>query len=177
MYPPVKGYGDFEVESFNDYYARWPDHLSSIPRSVVEDWVYRHWQDFKNHWAAMQPHQWGFERASFSNSEILSIDHIGTWISELDAEGVEYVTGKPRSRTKLAQHMLANGTFPVPIIVARNAGHVQHPRSGGERMKEPYQLIEGHCRLACLRGMINAAHPNLAPTHEVWVVTIPQDKE
>lgn len=175
MYPPVKGYGDFEVEPFESYSARWPVALSGIPRAIVEDWIYRHWHDFRNHWMQMQPHRWEFARASFSSFEILSIGHIGTWIPELDAEGVEYVTGAPRSRTRLAQFMLANGTFPVPIIVARDAGRIIHPRSGGESMKEPYQLIEGHCRLACLRGMINSRHPNLSARHEVWVATIPND--
>lgn len=177
MYPAVKGYGDPDIESFGDYYARWPSHLSSVPKPVVEDWVYRHWQDFKSHWADLQPHRWTYERAAFSNSEILSVDHIGTWIPELDAEGVEYVTGKPRSRTRLAQYMLANGTYPVPIIVAQHAGHVVHPRSGGECMKAPYQLIEGHCRLACLRGMINARYPTLRPEHEIWLVTIPKETQ
>lgn len=173
MYPPVRKYGDIDCESFETYYARWPDNFSSIPREVVEDWIYRHWADFRAHWASLRPHEWTFVKAQFLNHQIREIDHIGTWIAELDAEGVEYVTGAPRSRTRLAQFMLSSGTYPVPIIVARDAGHVIHPRSNSEPMKHQYQLIEGHCRLACLRGMINAEHPNLADVHEVWLVSIP----
>lgn len=172
-YPPVKGYGDFVVESLEDYLARWPAELSTIPNQVVEDWIYRHWRDFEDHWSALKPHLWTYETTTFSNAEILSIDHVGTWIQKLDAEGVEYVTGARRSTTRLAQYMLTNGSFPVPIIVAQDAGHVVHPRNGGELMKEPFQLIEGHCRLACLRGMINSKHPNLGTNHKVWLVAIP----
>jgi hypothetical protein len=172
--PPVKGYGDIEVESFNDYYSRWPSALSAIPKSIVEDWIYRHWRDFNNHWIKLEPHKWTFQCLNFSNLEIRSIDHIGTWIPELDAEGVEFVSEAPRSKTRLARYMLSNGTFPVPILVAKNAGHVMHPRSAREPMKDPYQLIEGHSRLACLRGMINANHPALASQHQIWVATIPR---
>ncbi len=173
MYPAVKGYGDYVVESFEDYYARWPAELSKIPKMVVEDWIYRHWSCFSNRWIPLQPHLWKYEIALLTCEEILSIDHVLTWIQELDAEGVEYVTGKPRAQSRLAQFMLTNGTFPLPIIVAQNAGHAIYPQSGNLRMKEPLQLIEGHCRLACLRGMINSNHKNLQAKHQIWLVEIP----
>lgn len=174
QYPSVRGYGDFEVETFDSYYARWPQELSAVPRQVVQDWIYRHWRDFSNHWSGLAPHTWSYELKSLSSEEIRSIDHVGTWISELDAEGVEYISDTPRSRTRMAKYMLEYGTFPVPILVAQSAGHVVHPRSVREFMKEPLQLVEGHCRLACLRGMMNAKHPNLAHQHQVWVATIPR---
>lgn len=174
MYPAVQKYGDIEMESFEKYYGRWPTELQTIPREVVKDWIYRHWTVFQNHWIGLKPHLWSYRCASFSNEDIVSINHIGTWIPELDAEGVEYVSGAPRSRTPLAQYMLSRGTFPVPIIVAESAGNVVYPHSGGELMKEPYQLIEGHNRLACIRGMINSQHSNLASSHSVWVVSIPE---
>ena len=173
MYPPVIHYGDMDCESFDAYYERWPSELSAIPKSVVADWIHRHWNCFHKHWIELQPHTWSYNLTQFSYEEILAIDHIGRWIPELDAEGVEYVGNTPRSKTRLATHMLTNGTFPVSIIVAKNSGHIVQPRSGGVHMKEPYQLIEGHSRLACIRGMINANHPSLQKLHNVWVVTIP----
>ncbi|WP_231602662.1 hypothetical protein, partial [Herbaspirillum chlorophenolicum] len=111
---------------------------------------------------------------TFSNDRILAIDHILTWIQELDAEGVEFVTDKPRAQTRLGRFMLGHGTFPVPIIVAQDASHVIAPRSGGEHMKAPLHLIEGHSRLACIRGMINSSYPTLKMLHSVWVVKIPK---
>jgi hypothetical protein len=59
-YPSVKGYGNSEVESFRDYYSRWPSELSAIPEAIVEDWIYRHWRDFNNHWIKLEPHTWSF---------------------------------------------------------------------------------------------------------------------
>jgi hypothetical protein len=172
-YPAVRNYGDSDFESFESYYARWPQELSAIPELVIKDWIYRHWRDFSSHWISLEPHRWSYESQLFSTAQILQIDHISTWIKELNAEGVEYVSDAPRSRTRMAKYMLANGTFPMPILVAKNAGHAVHPRSANEAMKEPLQLIEGHCRLACLRGMIISNHPNLAAEHRVWVAKIP----
>jgi hypothetical protein len=116
---------------------------------------------------------WDFELKNFSSDQIMAIDHVGKWIEELDAEGVEYVGGFPRSQTGLAKYMLEHGTFPVPIIVAENSGHVVHPRSNREKMKVPFQLIEGHCRLACIRGMIAHKHPSTRNSHPVWTVRLP----
>ena len=162
------------MESFESYYARWPVELAGIPKPIVEHWIHRHWSCFRERWVSLHPHTWTYRLTSMSSEQVLAIDHVGKWIEELDAEGVEYVTGAPRSRTPLAQKMLASGTFAEPIIVAEGASHVVCPRSGGERMKVPLQLIEGHTRLAIIRGMINARHPNLASEHDVWVVRIPQ---
>lgn len=176
-YPPVRHYGDIEAEEFDAYYERWPRELAAIPKQVVQDWVHRHWHDFRDHWVELAPHTWKYECKVLSSSEIMSIDHIGTWIRDLDAEGVEYVSGASRGQTRMAKYMLEHGTFPVPILVAQGAGHVVHPRSAKELMKEPLQLIEGHCRLACIRGMINSAHPHIAAHHRVWVATIPEARD
>lgn len=173
MYPEVQRYGDMDVESFDDYYSRWPPELSSIPAPIVKDWIYRHWRCFKDRWIPLSPHAWTYELSVFTGEQILAIDHVLNWIPDLDAEGAEYVNGAPRSKGRLGQFMLANGTFPVPIIVARNAGHVVCPRSGGVNMKTPLQLIEGHARLACIRGMLHSGHPNLKTEHQVWLVSIP----
>jgi hypothetical protein len=174
-YPSVKAWGDPEKESFESYYARWPPGLQSIPELVVKDWIYRHWRDFSRYWVPLQPHMWSFTLTAFSNDEIMAIDHVANWIPELDLEGEEYVSGAPRSQARFARYMLSNGTFPLPPIVAKDAGHVVHPRGHGERMKVPLQLIEGHCRLACIRGMIHSNHPQLAKKHDVWLVSIPRE--
>ena len=50
--------------------------------------------------------------------------------------------------------MLANGTFPVPIVVAVNFPEVVHPRGNGvEKMAKPLQLLEGERRLGFLHAM------------------------
>jgi hypothetical protein len=173
IYPPVIDYGEDEMETFDYYFARWPKSLSSIPKEVIQDWIYRHWPQFNEYWSALRPHTWSYKRVQFSADELLTIENVSPLMLELDAESLEYEQGGVRSETPLADYMFANGTFPMPIIVAENAGHVVHPRGDGEQMKVPFQLIEGHSRLACIRSMIRSGYPTLQPQHDVWVVTIP----
>ncbi|EGQ8541112.1 hypothetical protein [Vibrio parahaemolyticus] len=174
LYPEVKNYGDFEVESFESYLKRLPKDLSAIPPNVIEQWVYRHWDDFKA-WIDLKPHLWSYELCEFTNEEIMGIGHVDDWIEQLDAEGVEYVTGLPRSQAFVGNYMTNSGSFPEPIIVAKDSGHVVHPKSFGENMVAPLQLIEGHSRLACIRGMITVNHESLKEIHSVWVVIIPKE--
>lgn len=171
-YPEVFGYASHEQESFDAFYSRWPKKLSNIPTCVIENWIYRHWRDFEL-WVPLQPHTWDYELRSCSNEDILSIDHSGSWIHDLHCEGKEYITEFNRGTTPLAQLIKKHGTTPVPIIVAENCGGVFDPRLPGSiPMKTPYQLIEGHSRLACLFGMIDGGYKSLKTTHKVWIVHV-----
>lgn len=170
--PEVKGYGNFNVESFVDYYARWPEQLSNFPKCVVENWVYRHWQDFKSLWLDRSIELFAFRQVDLSNSEIMEISHIDNWLELLDYWGDELFRNKMRQETWLANYMLVNGTSPAPIIVAPNAYALEHPKGGPMQAN---QLIEGHMRLAYIRGMIRHHHPKLKPSHIVWHVSLPSD--
>jgi len=96
--PEVKESGGSGTEAFEEYFSRWPRELGNFPRDVVENWVYRHWRDFRRHW--------------------------------------------------------------------------YHPM--GAPMHDT-QLIEGHLRLAYLRGMIRHNHPSLRDRHEVWALCLPRN--
>lgn len=173
MYPEVIGYGDWGAEDFEDYYKRWPDELKTIPKSIVEHWIHRHWQDFQD-WIVLKPHTWKFELCEFDNAEALKVDHFGDWPETFNGWGRELVELEPRSETWLGQYMLENGTFPEPIIVAKNCGHVVHPKGfKDDYMKEPYHLIEGHFRISYLWGMIQANYHSLKGKHQVWLISIP----
>lgn len=170
MYPEVKNYGEVDPESFEEYYERWPSYLNTIPRDIVKEWIYRHWDDFQI-WIPLEPHKWTYELKEFTNDEILSIDHINNWIETLHKEGVEYINGTRKGFA--GSYVVNNGTFPSPIIVGENFGSLLHPsvpESFNWHMKEPFQLIEGTRRLGSLFGMIDAKHHNLQDRHEVWVV-------
>ena len=170
--PAVQRYGSSEVEPFSEYYARWPRELSNFPRCVVENWVHRHWTEFSSHWANRNIHQFEFEDHAYTNEEVMQIGHTGDWSFTLDHWGDELFRNSLRKSTWLASSMLESGTTPAPIIVSPNSGDLQHP-SGG--MMHPLQLIEGHLRLAYLRGMIRHDHKQLKPAHRVWQVTLPNN--
>ncbi len=172
MYPEVLGYGDFEVEPFDKYYEKWPEELKSIPKEIVEHWVYRHWQQFQS-WIHLNPHKWEYNLIQFNNEEIMKIDHFGNEIEGMDARAREIMEGKPRSEAWLPKNMLETGTVPTPIMVAHNGGNIIHPYGWDtDFMKEPYQIIEGHERLTILRGMINFSHSSLKKKHSVWLIKV-----
>lgn len=169
--PRVENYGDSDVESFGDYYSRWPAHLSNFPSCVVENWVHRHWDDFEYYWLGRNIEQFRFELGGYTNPAIMEIGHVGDWLETMDYWGDELFRDDLRRDTWLAKFMLEHGSTPSPIIVATNVAGFEHPSSG--RM-QPLQLIEGHMRLAYLRGMIRHQHPALQPLHQVWNVTLPK---
>jgi hypothetical protein len=110
-----------------------------------------------------------------SSSEILTIGHVGTWPETLKYWGDDLFEGSSRRATWLGRTMLEMGTTPAPIVVARDAGRYTHPREANAPFQEPYQLIEGHMRLAYLQSMIRHEHPQLRPYHEVFVATLTAD--
>lgn len=172
MIPPaVKGYGTFDVETFDEYYARWPTELSNFPACVVENWVYRHWADFESLWVDKGVESFTFSEATLTNNQILAVGHTGDWLETLDYWGDELMRDKQRQETWLARYMLTHGTTPAPIIVAPHVSGLAHPR--GLAMV-PNQLIEGHMRLAYLRGMIRYSHSELKPDHAVWHLGLPR---
>lgn len=169
--PKVNGYGGAGIESFEEYYARWPQELRNFPRDVVENWVYRHWQDFGRHWLSRDLECFEFRLVELSNSKVMEIGHIRDWVQTLDYWGDELFRDETRRGTWLARSTLDLGTPPAPIIVAFDASGLYHPV--GAPM-HAIQLIEGHLRLAYLRGMIRHNHPSLREAHDVWAVYLPR---
>ncbi len=171
--PAPRKWGSFDVEPFSSYRQRWPSKYAAVPDTVLENWVHRHWRDFQR-WLPLSPLEWQYESRMMTNEEIMSVRHVGDWLKTLDGWGDDLFEGRMRKTTWLGRYLLENGTTPAPIIVASNAGSWAHPREHGHPlMCEPYQLIEGHLRLAYLRGMIRRSHSKLRPSHEVIVATLP----
>jgi hypothetical protein len=170
--PVVRNYSTSKVEPFNSYYARWPKRLANFPECVVNNWVYRHFHDFKFYTLRFDIAQFQFERTILTNSQVLEIGHVGDWMTTLDYWGDDLFQSKFRRDTWLAKFMLESGTTPAPIIVALNAAGIDHPTGG--QMRTPMNLVEGHMRLAYLRGMIRHKHPALKSAHPVWMLRIPR---
>ncbi|MBW3140138.1 hypothetical protein KUV56_11515 [Ferrimonas balearica] len=163
---------DFKQESFEEYYRRFPKELAHIPEDVVKSWMWYHNEQVVVFSKLYNFENWEFELQCFDNEEIMEIKHFDYDLKLLDGKGDEFLKGCLKGYDT-ADYMLENGTFPCPIIVARNAGkNIHHQRGEGNYMLEPLQLIEGNRRLAYLRAMIRKKFPKLKDSHKVWVVTI-----
>jgi len=69
---------------------------------------------------------------------------------------------------RLGAFMINNGTWPSPPLVLDNAQGLRRP--SGQSLSR-YHLLEGHHRLAFLRGLAADQRWQAAPTHAIWLVT------
>jgi|TARA_R110000822_G_C15335419_1_gene495146 hypothetical protein len=170
--PEVIGHGSPMVEQFGEYRRRWPPELNAFPECLIESWVYRHWAQFRIEWMPQGALNWHYEKKSFSNDQIMQIAHFESDLRTMDYWGDQLFVNRARRGRWLAKHMLEHGTTPVPILVLRAGANVRHPRAfEGERILEPYQIVEGHMRLSYLRGMIRHKYSALKENHDVWFAT------
>ena len=167
--PPVLGYSSFEREPFAEYIKRWPPALSNFPPNVVEFWVHRHWSDFQDHWLSLDLAALRFEFKRYTNPQVMQIGYFEDRFEALDHWGDALFVNPIRKNSWLGKYMLENGTVPEPPILAIDAHGIVHPRGlKDELMQVPSHLIEGHMRLAYLRGMIRNKYPGLKPDHPIW---------
>lgn len=173
LIPKPKNFGTLHVESFAEYRKKWPEIYGNIPDAVIETWIYRHWAQFQ-FWLPLQPLSWVYEFRKMPSEEILKISHVGDWAETLEYWGNDLIDGCSRKETWLGKYFLEHGTSPAPIIIAEHAGHIRHPRESGRPfMCEPYQIVEGHMRLAYLQAMIKRKFGKIQNFHDVFVVNIP----
>ena len=115
--PEVRGYGDFNVEPFQEYIERWPPELASFPRDLIETWVHRHWREFSNYWEVNGALKWNYELRTFSNNDVLRIRTFDDMLETMDYWGDELFRNRLRRETWLAKFMLEHGTTPSPILI------------------------------------------------------------
>lgn len=170
--PKPIGYGTFEIEPFEAYRARLPVDFDRVPDPVIEHWIYRHWSDFQA-WLPLRPLEWYYVLVSLPSAEIGQISHVDDWPDTLRYWGDDLLDGTRRKNTWLGKYMLTQGTTPAPMIIAANAASYEHPRESGFAMAAPYQIIEGHMRLAYLQALIRREHPTVKNSHDVFLVELP----
>ncbi|ROV57931.1 hypothetical protein EGH82_20770 [Vibrio ponticus] len=167
--PIVRHITDFKLETFKSYYARWPKTLRNIPKNVVEQWIYRHNDTFLEMWAQMKPEKWSFRRKSFSTEQCRTITHIPKEMEHYEYVGERYIK-QVHERDFVANYMLEKGSFPQPIIIARGASSLIHPKGAeyNDHMTDN-QLIEGHRRIGLLRAMFTNKLA-LKSKHKAWIM-------
>jgi hypothetical protein len=170
--PKPMNYGSYDVEPFENYRVRLPSEFDAIPALVIETWIYRHWREFQE-WLPLLPLEWKYELTTMPSEEILLISHVGNWPETLRYWGDDLIDGNSRKNTWLGRYMLTQGTAPAPLIIAVNAASWEHPRERRSTMREPYQIVEGHMRLAYLQALIRRGHTTLRQNHQVFLVELP----
>ena len=159
-------------ETFADYLLRMPAELAHVPEDIVRTWFWYHNEQAVEFSSFYDFTKWKFKSKAFNNDQITDIKHYDYYLKRLDDKGGEFLKGRMKGYDT-ADFMLANGTFPEPILVVENGSkHKHHHSIGDETMLERYHIIEGQRRLGFIRAMIRAGHPKLQASHRAWVATI-----
>lgn len=151
---------ELEKEPFEQYLARVRPLLPRFPEEVIRDWVYRHCQDLYGYdWLDFD--RFAFRRETWATERV--IRDVQTWNEETVAAWEHLIDdGEPR---RLESYMLAEGTWPVPISVIDSPHAI--PRRRARFFKGPFQLLEGHHRLAHLRTLARTGRARAE--HAIWI--------
>ncbi|POA61146.1 hypothetical protein [Pseudomonas sp. GW531-R1] len=154
---------DDPIETSSDYARRVQELLPNFPEPVITQWFYDHHQCIGEH-AWLDYPSLGFKLVKFG-AEFLNLrclrDH-ETVVQYRDY----FLQGTDSARmNRLAAYIKEKGTWPVPPIIFDNVdGDFVSP--WGLRYSKPYDLLEGHHRMAVLYAL--GKHKQ--GTHQIWLL-------
>ncbi|WP_395350100.1 hypothetical protein [Variovorax sp. UC122_21] len=160
---PRLGRADAPLESPEQYARRVQAALPNFPASVITQWFFDH-SDVIEEYAWLQYESLRFECVELSESDLrrpclARHETVAQYRNH-------FLRGNTSQRmSRIAQYMREFGTWPIPPIVLDNPdGAIV--ASWGLKYSTPYELLEGHHRLAVLYAL----HLEAAGPHQVWLV-------
>ena len=142
-------------ESDEAYLVRLRSSLPHFPEEVLTDWLLRHgsfafflfgWLDYR---------RFRFSREEWQTSKLLELV-ISSNERDMDIWTQELREFPEVQQQRLGAFMINNGTWPSTPLVLDNTNEIRRP--SGQPLSR-YHLLEGHHRLAFLRGLeIGRAH-------------------
>lgn len=162
---PILDELDNPIESSSEYARRVQKLLPNLPESVITQWFYDHHCIEQHAWLDYPSLRFKLATvdAGFLNLPCLSEHATVVQYRDYFLQG----TDSPRM-TRLASYIEESGTWPVPPIILDNTEDaIVSP--WGLRYSAPYDLLEGHHRMAVLYGLGKHKYRN----HQVWLLTRP----
>lgn len=135
-------------ESSSDYLQRVSSVYPNIPPDILENWAWRHWEAFRSAYDNLSLGNCDFKLEMWSKYRITKIEAISN--SDIAEWGKLFTENSYWRGTWLAQYIIREKTWPVPIIVLDNF------------------LLEGHRRLGYLNTLIKTDF-SVAEYHPVCV--------
>ncbi len=157
---------DPPFEKDERYRRRLGELLPEFPAQVVAAWFVRHGP------SAFSEHGWlDYRRFRFHLDElptdVLTREAMTSNEPAIESWATMIWTRKGFQQSLLGSFMFDNGTWPVPPVVLNNAGGLVTPK--GEQLGALH-LLEGHHRLAFLKGLSSSPALATRRCHEVWKV-------
>lgn len=150
-------------EEDRGYLARVGSALPNFPPQVVDDWFRRHGAHVLDNTSYLDHRSLKFELAQWPTASLAQVTtrcEIADWtLGFVDRNTDLFYRGC------VSNYILQNGTWPIPPSIL-----VGPERTIGADHLGSAHLLEGHRRLAFVRGMAEENHPLIHPFHDVWVV-------
>lgn len=164
---PIIDENDIVTESSVEYIPRAKPVLRCMPDDVIDQWLYSHPQVIDDwNWLDLASLQFSLEEWRVSDVPAVDQDAdsaVHTYRYNLDRTEPSMRSMRVR---RLVEYFEANQTWPrSPIFLENLQG--QHVRLDGWKCSEPYQLLEGHHRMAVFSLFRDQGR--LRETHQVWV--------
>ena len=158
---------------FEEWWPRVRHAYPNVPEGVARDWLYRHWGH--SPYRHIRSRDYRFTLASWPARDLWSIR--SGWCEFEPSNQKCFEQGEFQAKrtgalsNKLAAYILANGDFPVPIIVLDNRDrHMceENVDAPYKALPEGYVLMEGHCRFNL--GLYFESQGKLRPTVNIWIM-------
>ncbi|MAM09695.1 MAG: hypothetical protein CML23_04385 [Rhizobiaceae bacterium] len=147
-----KGYGDLKVEDFGSWWERNGHKLKHLPRSLAEQWIYRHWTDSV---ASFIP----IEELTCCE-EIWPADDFVTKVGTVRGKEAlnpehdfEVFNGQKTGEKLLTAKALDSGHWDFPLVVLETLGGFTDCM--GDHIETDYFLVEGHKRRRYLNALLH----------------------
>jgi hypothetical protein len=157
---------DDPTESPSEYARRVQKLLPNFPESAITQWFYDHHQ-------CIREHAWlDYPSLKFTLAEV-GADFLTLTCLRNNETIMQYrdyfLQGTDSRRMhRLANYIEENGTWPIPPVILDNTkSDIVSP--WGLRYSTPYELLEGHHRMAVLYAL--GKHKQ--GSHQVWIVERP----
>ena len=162
------GYGDHRVEDFEIWYERNETHLGHLPKTLVEQWVYRHWCDSIASFIPIENLEWREETwpAHDFTTKIGTVRGNDPLEPERDFEVFSGQRGGKKLKTAIE---LDAGCWVYPLVVLETPGGFID--CVGDHIANDFFLVEGHKRRRYLNALL--VRGETVSCQQVFVLTSP----
>ncbi|TCS66641.1 hypothetical protein EDD52_102459 [Primorskyibacter sedentarius] len=165
-YLKPEGYGDFNVEDFNNWWERNGEKLNHLPEALAEQWIYRHWcesvasflliEDLTCREDTWPPDDFITKVGTVRGKEALNPKH-----------DFEVFSGQETGEKLPTARALDSGQWDFPLVVLETPdGFID---CIGDHIETEYFLVEGHKRRRYLNALL---HRGVSLAHQrVYVLS------
>lgn len=158
-------YGDLDGEEFEPYFNRVSSIAPNIPKTVLFDWFYRHFDSVDYRYSSLNFEKMEFIKEEWSTEDVYRLINTD---KNHDLDELGFHLYEQTSNTQ--RYVIEHRTWPDPIIVLENK-EGQHSTYDGV-LGKPFHLLEGHLRMSYFRRLYKEERDTLPKSHFIWKVTI-----